>query len=57
MSRELCESAKKGKVCIDDLCRGGDFTLCGFDPEMYAEITQDYGEDRDEDYYVNEDEQ
>lgn len=39
MWRELCESAKKGKVCPDDLCRGADVTLCGFDKELYEEIT------------------
>ena len=35
---ELCDSAKKGKVCIDDLCRGADVTLCGFDKEAYEEL-------------------
>jgi len=32
---ELCDSAKKGQVCPDDLCRGADVTLCGFDKEFY----------------------
>jgi len=42
---ELCESAKRGNVCIDDLCRA-DITLCGFDRDLYEEITDmgDYDE-------------
>jgi hypothetical protein len=37
--RDLCESAKKGKVCIDDLCRSNpDNTLCGFDESLYLEL-------------------
>ena len=37
----LCESAKVGKVCIDDLCRGSpDETLCGFNADAYAEMTE-----------------
>jgi len=44
---ELCDSAKKGKVCIDDLCRGADVTLCGFDKEFYEScIAEDaYGDE------------
>jgi hypothetical protein len=39
---ELCESAKRGKVCIDDLCHGADVTLCGFDRHFYeTEIERD----------------
>ena len=51
---DLCESAKRSKVCIDDLCRsarGGGETLCGFDPEFYAEITR---EDEDDFFYDDE---
>jgi hypothetical protein len=36
----LCESAKKGRVCIDDLCRGADVTLCGFDVYEYERMTE-----------------
>lgn len=44
--RDLCESAKKGKVCIDSICRGNpDFTLCGFDQSEYEEMTRDYEDD------------
>ena len=51
--RELCESAKKGKVCIDDLCRGNpDDTLCGFDESFYEELCQESEEaDYDEEDY------
>ena len=39
---ELCDSAKRGKCCIDDICRGSDVTLCGFDKEFYeSEIMRD----------------
>ncbi len=41
--RDLCESAKKGHVCPDDLCRSNpDSTLCGFDQSEYDEITREY---------------
>jgi hypothetical protein len=47
--RDLCESAKRGKLCIDDLCHGVGETLCGFDPDLYAEMLDedepDYGSD------------
>jgi hypothetical protein len=36
--RDLCESAKKGKLCIDDLCHGSDVTLCGFYLDEYEEM-------------------
>jgi hypothetical protein len=39
--REFCESAKKGRVCPDDLCRGADITLCGFDIYEYERVTAD----------------
>lgn len=42
--RELCDSAKKGHVCPDSLCRGADVTLCGFDKELYEDITRDYND-------------
>lgn len=38
MTRDLCDAAKKGKLCIDDLCHNGGETLCGFDPDLYAEM-------------------
>jgi hypothetical protein len=45
----LCESAKQGKVCCDDLCRGDpDNTLCGFDQSEYDEITRDFGDFNDD---------
>lgn len=47
---ELCESAKKGHCCIDDLCRGADVTLCGFDKELYEQITRDMEDLEDRDY-------
>ena len=41
--RDLCDTAKKGRVCIDDLCRGVGETLCGFDPDLYDEMLgEDY---------------
>ena len=36
--RDLCSSAKQGKLCIDDLCHGGGETLCGFCPLEYEEM-------------------
>jgi hypothetical protein len=43
---KLCESAQKGRRCVDDLCRGADVTLCGFDEELWDDITSD-GQDFD----------
>ena len=34
----LCESAKRGYPCIDDLCNGVDTTLCGFEPYEYERM-------------------
>ncbi len=49
--RNLCESAKKGHVCPDDLCHGNpDNTLCGFDKSEYDEMTREYGDDDDYEY-------
>lgn len=43
MRRDLCESAKKGHLCCDDLCHGNpDDTLCGFDRSFYEEIAEEY---------------
>ena len=42
--RELCEAAKKGECCIDSICRGADVTLCGFDKELFDDITRDWDE-------------
>lgn len=47
---DLCESAKQGRRCIDDLCRGGSETLCGFDEEWYADLV---GECFDGDTYCS----
>ncbi len=40
--RDLCDSAKRGFVCIDDICRGCDVTLCGFDKEAYDEMSREF---------------
>jgi hypothetical protein len=45
--RDLCESAKKGHRCIDDLCYGADETLCGFSQDEY-EMTREYFADDDD---------
>ncbi len=50
MSRDLCESAKKGRLCIDDLCRGSDVSLCGFDLEAYQELV-DEDDNTEPDYF------
>ena len=48
--RNLCESAKCGRVCIDDLCRSNpDNTLCGFDQSEYEDLTRCF--DDEEPYY------
>jgi len=39
--RDLCESAKKGMLCIDDLCRTGAETLCGFDLQEYQDLLEE----------------
>jgi hypothetical protein len=36
--RELCESAKRGHLCIDDLCHTGGETLCGFCQYDYDDV-------------------
>jgi hypothetical protein len=41
MKRALCESAKHGRLCCDDLCHNGGETLCGFDPVEYEEMTRE----------------
>ena len=41
MRRELCESAKRGHLCIDDLCHTGGETLCGFIQIEYDEMVDD----------------
>jgi hypothetical protein len=43
--RGLCESDKKGERCIDDLCRGADITLCGFDADEYEEMSLEFDDD------------
>ena len=48
--RDLCESAKRGKVCCDDICRGCDITLCGFDKEEYEMMMRDIVGDPDDEY-------
>jgi hypothetical protein len=53
--RDLCESAKKGKVCPDDLCRANpDNTLCGFDASEYEQLTREYDDDDCEPEYYEE---
>ena len=55
--RDLCESAKKGRLCCDDLCRSNpDNTLCGFDQSEYEEMTREYANECPEDYEYMEDE-
>lgn len=39
--RELCESAKRGHLCIDDLCHTGGETLCGFCQYEYDEVADE----------------
>ena len=39
--RDLCESAKRGQLCIDDLCHGGGETLCGFDLQDYQDMLEE----------------
>ena len=41
MKRELCESAKRGHLCIDDLCHTGGETLCGFSQIDYDEMADE----------------
>lgn len=48
---ELCEFAKRGQRCIDDLCHASSVTLCGFDEDKYRDICEDW-----EDYVTDEDE-
>ena len=48
MSKQLCQSAKKGRLCCDDLCHGGGETLCGFDPDFHEELCSEFS---DEEYY------
>ena len=48
--RDLCESAKNGRRCGDDLCYGADVTLCGFDLDLYRELD-------DEETYPTDDEE
>jgi hypothetical protein len=48
--RDLCDSAKRGQICIDDLCRNNpDNTLCGFDQSEYEQLTRDYDDDPGDD--------
>lgn len=52
--RELCESAKRGRKCNDDLCRGMDETLCGFDQDLYDEVSgfnEEFQEQDDDEYF------
>ena len=45
MSRQLCESAKNGRLCCDDLCHSGGETLCGFDPDFYEEVKREFSDE------------
>lgn len=40
--RDLCDSAKRGKLCCDDLCHTGGETLCGFDLDDYRDICEEW---------------
>ena len=44
MRTDFCESAKRGQLCIDDLCHSGGETLCGFCPLEYAEMLDEEDE-------------
>lgn len=39
--RPLCDSAKRGQLCIDDLCHTGGETLCGFDHDDYLDMLEE----------------
>ena len=39
--RDLCESAKRGHLCIDDLCHTGGETLCGFRQFDYDDVANE----------------
>jgi hypothetical protein len=41
MRRPLCDSAKRGQLCIDDLCHTGGETLCGFDLQDYEDMVDE----------------
>ena len=48
--RDLCESAKRGHLCIDDLCHTGGETLCGFCQYDYDEVSDEDSEPIQENY-------
>ena len=50
MGKKLCDDAIRGKICCDDLCHGGDETLCGFIPHLLQEMDEDYGEYEDDEF-------
>jgi hypothetical protein len=47
--RDLCQSAKEGHLCIDDLCHTGGETLCGFDLFDYQDML-DLDEEKSADF-------
>jgi len=49
MRHDLCESAKQGRLCIDDLCHNGGETLCGFDLFDYQDML-DLDEEKSADF-------
>lgn len=51
MRRELCEAAKRGHLCIDDLCHTGGETLCGFVQFDYDEMTAEEPKEDDDPTY------
>ena len=54
--RDLCESAKRGHLCLDDLCHSNpDNTLCGFDKSFYEEIAREYEPDNDDGWTEDDD--
>lgn len=42
---ELCDSAKRGQRCIDDLCHSGGMTLCGLDPDFLRDIEDEWDDE------------
>ena len=47
----LCEFAKRGHLCPDDLCHGSpDSTLCGFDLSFYEGLFAESEDEEEEDW-------
>ena len=52
--RELCESAKRGNLCIDYLCHTGGETLCGFCQYDWDDATEPEYPSEDDDPTYND---